>query len=98
MGQSPSSCRGAGASSCFLNHALCVLAEWMGEERGTEPVPSPVNVRPGEVVVVPWLFRDPTGFYADVWAALDTSTKPPVSQARHLGPESAFESRALWLG
>ena len=44
---------------------------------GTEPVPSPMNGHPRELVVVPWPFRDPTGFYTDVWAALNSSMKPP---------------------
>lgn len=46
---------------------------------GTEPVPSPMNGHPRELVVAPWPFRDPTGFYTDVWAALDGGIKPPVS-------------------
>ena len=34
--QVPAEGQAAGASSCFLNHDLCVLAEWMGEGRGGE--------------------------------------------------------------
>ena len=37
---------------------------WSGV--GTEPVPSPMSVHPRGLVVAPWPFGDPTGFYTDV--------------------------------
>ena len=62
---------------------------------GTEPVPSPMNGHPRELVVVPWPFRDPTGFYTDVWAALNSSMKPPVSSP---GPRISGLVQSLVVG
>lgn len=101
MGRSLGPGRGAGCltHAHSLRRPWCASVGWTGEGQGGEPVLSSMDVFPGAVLAaVLRPLGGPTGFCADIWATLETSTQPAVSRSLSPGPRISGQKQTRVFG